>query len=92
MRIAVGASSGDVLRLMLRDSLGPVAVGLVVGLTLALAAGRIMTAVLYGIGPSDPFSILAAVAVLLGAAAIAAAVPARRAARVDPAVVLRRDG
>jgi ABC-type antimicrobial peptide transport system permease subunit len=74
---------------MLRDSLRPVVVGLTVGIFVALAASRIMTAVLFGIAPHDPPSIVAAVAVLLAAAAIAAAAPARRAARVDPAVVLR---
>jgi predicted permease len=91
VRIAVGASSGDVVRLMLRDNLRPVAAGLVFGLLLAIAASRLLTAVLYGISPHDPPSIAAAVAVLLGAAALAAAVPTRRATRVDPAVVLRSE-
>jgi ABC-type antimicrobial peptide transport system permease subunit len=91
VRIAVGASSGDVVRLMLRDSLRPVAAGLGFGVLLALAASRLLTAVLFGISPHDPPSILIAVAVLLGAAALAAAVPARRATRVDAAVVLRSE-
>jgi predicted permease len=91
VRLAVGANARDVVGLMLRDSLRPVAAGLIVGLLLALAAGRIIAALLYGISPHDPLSIAAAVAVLLGAAALAAAVPTRRATQVDPAVVLRSE-
>ena len=91
VRLAIGASAPAVVRLMLRDSLRPVATGLLVGLLVAIGAGNVLTAVLYGISPRDPLSILAAVAILLAATALAAAVPTRRAARIDPAVVLRRD-
>lgn len=91
VRIAVGASTGDVVRLMMRDSLRPVAAGLVVGLLLVIAVGRILAAALYGISARDPLSILGAVVILMGAAAVAAAVPTRRAARVDPVLALRRE-
>jgi len=90
VRLAVGAGTGDVVRLMLADSLRPVAVGLAVGLLVVIAASRILTAVLYGSSARDPLSILGAVVILLGAAALAAVVPAQRASRVDPAAVLRR--
>lgn len=90
VRLAVGADAADVVRLMLRDSLRPVVAGLAVGLLVAVGASRVLTAVLYGVSARDPLSILGAVVILLGAAALAAAVPARRATRVDPAAVLRR--
>lgn len=88
VRRAVGASMGDVFRLMLQDSLRPVLAGLVVGLLGALWGGRVLTAVLYGVSPHDPMAILGAVAVLLVAAALAAGVATRRATRVDPVAVL----
>lgn len=90
LRLAVGAESADVARLMLRDGLRPVLAGLVAGLLAAMAATRFLTAVLHGVDALDPLSILAATLVLTGAAAAAAAVPARRAARLDPAIALRR--
>lgn len=89
IRMAVGARPVDVVRLMLKDNLRPVIVGLLVGLGLALAGGRILSAVLYGIDPHDPLSILLAVGLLFAAATLAAALPARRAFRFDPASVLR---
>ena len=90
VRLAVGADAADVVRLMLRDSLRPVVAGLAVGLLVALAASRVLTVFLYGVSARDPLSILGAVVILLGAAVLAAALPARRATRVDPAAVLRR--
>ena len=90
VRLAVGADAADVVRLMLRDSLRPVVAGLAVGLLVALAASRVLTVFLYGVSARDPLSILGAVVILLGAAVLAAALPARRGTRVDPAAVLRR--
>jgi predicted permease len=89
VRQAIGASAGDVVRLLVRQSLTPVAIGLVVGLAVALAAVRVLTPALMGISPYDPSAIVGAVAVLLGAASAAVISPARRAARADPAAVLR---
>ncbi len=66
-----------------------VAVGVAVGLLLATAAVRVLSQFLYGIGPYDPVTLVAAVALLLTVALAAAVVPARRAARVDPISVLR---
>lgn len=90
IRMAIGAGSRDVVRLMLGDSLRPVAIGLSLGLLVAMAASSILTAALYGISPHDPLAILTSVVVLAAAAALAAIVPTRRAASVDPAEVLRR--
>jgi putative ABC transport system permease protein len=89
VRMALGARSGDVLRMVLRQSLRIVAIGLGIGLAVAYPLSRVMSAMLYGIVPLEPLT-FAAVALLLAAvAAIAGLVPARRAAGVDPIVALR---
>jgi ABC-type antimicrobial peptide transport system permease subunit len=91
VRVALGARAADVRRLVLGRGLAPAAVGLVAGLAAALAAGRVLAAQLYGVRPADPAT-FAAVAVALGVVAVAAAWgPARRAARADPAAVLRAE-
>jgi ABC-type antimicrobial peptide transport system permease subunit len=63
--------------------------GLALGLVSFLALARLMASFLYGVGPADPLALAAAAGVLVGAGLVAAAVPARRASRVDPAVILR---
>jgi predicted permease len=90
LRIAVGASRGDVMRLLLKDSLRPVAIGLAAGVLIALLASRLVAVVFYGVGASDPVAFASAIGVLLVSAAAAVFIPARRAARVDPAFVLRQ--
>lgn len=90
LRIAVGATSGDVLRLLLRDSLRPVAIGLAAGAGVALLATQLMAGILYGVGARDPLAFASAIGVLLLSATAAVFIPARRAARVDPAFVLRQ--
>jgi ABC-type antimicrobial peptide transport system permease subunit len=67
------------------------ALGVVAGLAVAVAAGRALAGLLYGVGPAHPPTLLAVSAVLLGAAALASWVPARRVARTDPAEVLRAE-
>lgn len=89
VRIALGAGRGDVVRLLVRDSLRPVVMGLSCGLLLALWAGQVLQGALYGLSGRDPMAMMAGVAVLLTSAIAAAYLPARRAARVDPAAVLR---
>jgi predicted permease len=89
VRQAIGASSGDIIRLLIGQSLTPVAIGLVAGLAVALAAVRVLTPALLGVSPYDPAAIGGAVAVLLVAATAAVISPARRAARADPAAVLK---
>ncbi len=91
LRIAIGASAADVQRLLIKDSLWPVIVGVAVGLSLALVAAQ-YTARMFdiaGISPHDPVSAAGAALVLLTGALAAVIVPARRAARADPASLLR---
>ena len=89
IRMALGATRGDVLSLVVRQSLLVVAAGVAVGFPLALAGARFIRTFLYGLTPTDAGTLLGATAVLLSAAAIAAYIPARRAAHVDPVVALR---
>ena len=90
VRVAIGASRSDVLRLLLRDSLTPVAIGIAAGTVAALLAGQLLAGILFGVGGRDPLAFAAAILILLISAAGAVLVPARRAARVDPAFVLRQ--
>jgi putative ABC transport system permease protein len=89
IRLAMGGTSGDILRLVFRQGLRPLAYGLIIGLPLAFAVTRLLRAALAGVSPGDPATFLAAGAVLTLAGVAGCAIPARRAVRVDPAVVLR---
>jgi predicted permease len=88
IRMALGAQRRDVLGMVMRESLLLVAVGLAVGLGAALAAGRFVTALLFGLAPSDMPTIALAVTVMILVSAFAGYLPARRASRVDPMVAL----
>ena len=77
--------------LVLRDVAVLLAVGTALGALGALAAGRLATSLLYGVKPNDPVHMLAAAAMLATAATLAACLPARRAARIDPMRVLREE-
>ncbi len=89
IRMALGARAGEVIRLVLQRSLVPIGAGIVAGMAGSLAASRLLTALLYRVEPGDPV-VLGAIVMLLGASAVAAClIPARRAASVDPLVVLR---
>jgi len=90
LRIAVGASRADVVRLLLGDSLRPVAIGLTAGLIGALIASRLFEGSLYGVSARDPMAFSVAALTLLVSGALATYLPTRRAARVDPVVVLRQ--
>jgi macrolide transport system ATP-binding/permease protein len=89
VRVAVGADPARVIVMVMREGLTLVAIGLVVGGAAALIAGRALSSMLYGVGAADPLSFTGAFAVLLVAAFAATAVPARRAARLDPTIALR---
>jgi putative ABC transport system permease protein len=89
VRMALGAESRDVLRLVLGRAALSAGVGLVVGLVLALGFTRVMTMLLYQVEPSDPSTFASMSAVLAAVAMLACYLPARRAARVDPLVALR---
>lgn len=91
LRVALGAQRGDVVRMVLREAFGQVGVGALIGLPLALGATRLLRTQLHGVGTVDPVAMGMAVGVLALSAAVAALLPALRAARVDPIVALQQD-
>ncbi len=91
VRMAVGATAGQIWRWVLRQGMVPVALGLVVGLAISLAVNRVLRAQLIGVEFYDPMTMLVAPVVLVVVALLACRVPARRAMKVDPVVALRRE-
>jgi putative ABC transport system permease protein len=89
IRLALGAQRADVIRLVARETIPMVLVGLVIGLGAALGLARLVQSMLYQVAPNDPATYVGVAAVLALVALVAALVPARRAARVDPCVALR---
>jgi len=89
IRGALGASRSAIVALVARQGLGLAGVGVVAGLFAALAASRVLATLLCGITPFDPVTYAASAALLVGVAALACAVPAWRAVRIDPAVALK---
>jgi putative ABC transport system permease protein len=91
VRIAIGAAAEDIRRMVLRDGMWPVAIGMVLGLAASLAVNRILQSQLVGVSPYDPVTMAGAPVVLILVALLACQIPARRAMSVDPAVTLRHD-
>jgi putative ABC transport system permease protein len=91
VRMAVGGTAPDIVRLVFAQGMRQIAIGLAIGLPLAVAATRVLRAALVGISPADPITFLAVIAVLVATGALGCAIPARRALRVDPVVALRVD-
>jgi hypothetical protein len=89
IRMALGASRQDVLRMVVGGGLRLAIAGVLIGVALALAAGRFISALLFGVRATDPLTFSAVAAALLATAVLAAWIPARRATRVDPMVALR---
>lgn len=90
LRMAIGAQASDVVALMLRESLVPVAVGVAIGAGLSIAANRWLAQVLYGVSSYDPLTLIGASLLFLMVAVAAAALPSRAAARVNPVLALRQ--
>jgi putative ABC transport system permease protein len=91
VRIAFGADKSDVVRAMVRDTIWPMALGLLVGAGGAFFATRVIASLLFQTTPHDPLALAAALGTLAVSAIVAAWIPARRAALVDPVVALRTD-
>jgi predicted permease len=91
VRMALGAQTMDVLRLVVRQGMNPVLIGLVVGLGATFALGRVLNAQLYQISPHNPLLLGATAAILATAALLACLIPARRATMVNPIEALRAE-
>jgi putative ABC transport system permease protein len=89
IRMALGASNGDVLRLVVREGLTLAVIGVVIGAAGAFALTKVLEGLIFGVKVSDPFTLATVVALLLGAALAASLIPARRAAKVEPLEALR---
>lgn len=91
VRIALGAGARDVQRLILRQTLGPVAAGMSIGFLAATVTVRLLQSILFGVSPYDPVVFMSAALFMLAVATVAALVPTRRAMRVNPLSVLRSE-
>ncbi|HEY5219818.1 MAG TPA: FtsX-like permease family protein, partial [Gemmatimonadaceae bacterium] len=91
VRVALGAGAGGVSRLIIGEGVRLAVAGVVIGLAAALAATRLLSALLYGVSPTDPLVFLTIPVVLVVTALFATYLPARRAARVDPVIALRAE-
>jgi len=91
LRMAVGATHADILTLVIRSGLRLILPGVALGLLAALAVTRLLSALLFGIGPHDPIALASVTAALIVVALAATLIPAAGAARVDPTVALRND-
>jgi putative ABC transport system permease protein len=89
IRVALGARSSDVFRLVLREALTLSAVALPIGLLTSLALGRVLQSLLFEVTPTDPATLATVACLVLAVSVLAAALPARRATRVDPLSALR---
>ncbi len=91
VRMAIGASARDVIRLVLRQSVAMIGAGVIVGTLAALAAGRLFERLAAGMRPTDPLTLTAMISVLVIAALFASFLPARRASHIDPMTALRQE-
>jgi putative ABC transport system permease protein len=89
VRVALGATSGRISAMVIREGLALTAVGAAFGIVAALAAGSVVASLLFGVTPRDPITLTGVVVVLAAVAMLASWLPARRAARVDPLVAMR---
>lgn len=89
IRMAIGADQKDILRLVVGDGLRLTLIGAVLGIGAALASARVLSAILYGVSPTDAGTLIAVVALLAAVATVASLLPARRATEVEPVRALR---
>jgi putative ABC transport system permease protein len=89
IRLALGAPLGDVLRMVVFEAMKPTLLGVAIGMAGALALGRVLSSLIFGVRPTDPLTFLAVAALLAAVAFVASIAPAYRATKVDPMVALR---
>jgi ABC-type antimicrobial peptide transport system permease subunit len=89
IRLALGATGPDVVRLVLKQGLQPVVIGMAAGLAISLLIARALGSLLFGITPLDPAALAGGVFVLFGSALLACWIPTRTAARIDPMQSIR---
>jgi putative ABC transport system permease protein len=91
VRRALGATTSDVLRIVVGSAAGVIAAGVVIGLGLSMALGRLLGSMLFGVQPLDPVTFVSVAIALALTAAVSIAGPAWRATRIDPVVALRSE-
>jgi ABC-type antimicrobial peptide transport system permease subunit len=89
VHLALGARRADVLAMVVKEAAGLVSLGIVVGVPASLAASRLVSSQLFGVGPADPLTTATVVALMVVVSGLAALIPARRAAKVNPMTLLR---
>ncbi len=89
IRMALGGRKGDMLRMVLREALTLVAIGVAIGVPLSIAGARLISTLIFGVKPADAVAISFSSGVMMTVASLAAYLPARRATKVDPMVALR---
>jgi putative ABC transport system permease protein len=89
IRVALGASASDVLRMILGEGMRIALIGVGIGLAAALGLTRLITKLIFGVGANDPLTFIGVALLLSGVALVACYIPARRAMRVDPIIALR---
>jgi ABC-type antimicrobial peptide transport system permease subunit len=92
VRVALGARERDIARLVLTEGIGTALAGAALGLAISLAATRLMRSILFDVSPTDPVAFAGVTLLMIGVAALASWLPARRALRSDPTTALRGTG